>query len=587
MQRLRTYRLRLVLLLSVCLLHLLPAARGQQMGWQSAAGFGSDDQQRGYQDAYAKTISDAAGNRYMLGNCPAFMSFGSVGVAPTGSLAGFLMKLDAQDVPQWVVTINGATGLNGGWFSDVCLGPDGRLYVTGGYTPGSSLDGGATVLPDQGSFLAIYTPLGQLVQTEVLSHSAGTGVAAATCVAVLDSTTCIITGAVYATATFGGWPITLPRNNTAAQPFVARYSLQTHTTTWLTIASVSRSSGSPFVLTDGRYCYVSGTYYGTGTLFGTSLPPGPNHYNGGAYAACLDSAGNVVWMQRYWEGVGVNAIPPWQTKPTLIGDALSVIAVTDPSVQFSSPGQPLPTLGSGFNPYWLRFDTQTGALRRVVPLTATVAPNVFGGVGVGVRYASPPRLLPDGLYWGGGYAGTVDFGPVVGSRTLPAGSPGDAFVAKFDTSGVCQWLVTAASTSGAMFSPSVVSDLDVTAAGAVRVAGLFNGPTSFGSTTLIPGGFLDFFVGTVARVNGLPDEDAAREEGMALFPNPAHDVVRLQLARPAESAESVSILDGVGRVVRCVVVPRGSREFSLDVAELPAGIYVVRCGATARRLVVK
>ncbi|MBC7446669.1 MAG: IPT/TIG domain-containing protein [Hymenobacteraceae bacterium] len=66
-----------------------------------------------------------------------------------------------------------------------------------------------------------------------------------------------------------------------------------------------------------------------------------------------------------------------------------------------------------------------------------------------------------------------------------------------------------------------------------------------------------------------------------LVPNPAHDQVRL-VSLPA-TASTVQVLDALGRVVR--TQPAAAR--SLDVRGLPAGVYVVRAGASTRRLVVE
>jgi hypothetical protein len=73
-----------------------------------------------------------------------------------------------------------------------------------------------------------------------------------------------------------------------------------------------------------------------------------------------------------------------------------------------------------------------------------------------------------------------------------------------------------------------------------------------------------------------PAEDALR-----LYPNPAHDVVRLTGAPGA----TATVLDGCGRVVRTIALPDGTT--ALDVRGLPVGVYAVRVGAATRRLVVE
>ncbi|MBC7449744.1 MAG: IPT/TIG domain-containing protein [Hymenobacteraceae bacterium] len=66
---------------------------------------------------------------------------------------------------------------------------------------------------------------------------------------------------------------------------------------------------------------------------------------------------------------------------------------------------------------------------------------------------------------------------------------------------------------------------------------------------------------------------------LALWPNPAADVMYLSLATPAD----VMILDGVGRVVWRVAGSHGT--LTLPVADLTPGTYTVRAGARVARLV--
>ena len=70
-----------------------------------------------------------------------------------------------------------------------------------------------------------------------------------------------------------------------------------------------------------------------------------------------------------------------------------------------------------------------------------------------------------------------------------------------------------------------------------------------------------------------------------LFPNPAHGTATLRL--PAGAArQPLTLRDALGREVRQYPAPAGP-EAVLDLRGLPAGVYVVRCGALSQRLVVE
>jgi hypothetical protein len=80
------------------------------------------------------------------------------------------------------------------------------------------------------------------------------------------------------------------------------------------------------------------------------------------------------------------------------------------------------------------------------------------------------------------------------------------------------------------------------------------------------------------RVTGLAAETAVN---FSLFPNPAHETVRLTCA----GATAATLRDAMGRVVRTIALTEGAA--TLDVRDLPAGVYFVSTGATTRRLVVE
>ncbi|MBF9141708.1 T9SS type A sorting domain-containing protein [Hymenobacter properus] len=78
---------------------------------------------------------------------------------------------------------------------------------------------------------------------------------------------------------------------------------------------------------------------------------------------------------------------------------------------------------------------------------------------------------------------------------------------------------------------------------------------------------------------------AARAAAASLYPNPASQQVTLSLSA-TDKARPVQLVDASGRVLRQVQLPAGAGTIALPVSGLPAGVYLVRCGELARRLVV-
>jgi hypothetical protein len=70
-----------------------------------------------------------------------------------------------------------------------------------------------------------------------------------------------------------------------------------------------------------------------------------------------------------------------------------------------------------------------------------------------------------------------------------------------------------------------------------------------------------------------------------LFPNPAHGTATLRLPASAPR-QPLTLVDALGRTVRRYPAPAAA-EAELDLRDLPAGPYVVRCGEFAQRLVVE
>lgn len=70
------------------------------------------------------------------------------------------------------------------------------------------------------------------------------------------------------------------------------------------------------------------------------------------------------------------------------------------------------------------------------------------------------------------------------------------------------------------------------------------------------------------------------------YPNPTRGTVRVLLLGPVPAAP-LRLLDALGRAVRSQPAPAAGTEAVLPLAGLPAGLYVLRCGALSQRLTVE
>ncbi|MEL7163552.1 MAG: T9SS type A sorting domain-containing protein, partial [Bacteroidota bacterium] len=77
--------------------------------------------------------------------------------------------------------------------------------------------------------------------------------------------------------------------------------------------------------------------------------------------------------------------------------------------------------------------------------------------------------------------------------------------------------------------------------------------------------------------------EAATEGDFSLFPNPARTEVVLGLAETVQG-QSVQLFNTAGQLLRERPVVSGTTTLALSLEELPAGVYIVRVGDTARHL---
>ena len=151
----------------------------------------------------------------------------------------------------------------------------------------------------------------------------------------------------------------------------------------------------------------------------------------------------------------------------------------------------------------------------------------------------------------GGFTGSL----TLGTTTLTSVGALDVFVAQLSPAG--QW-VRAVRAGGPSNDISVALTLD--AAGAPAITGFYRSDNSAGLA--VTGTF-----GTIAL--------------------PATTQVRLTWPEAAAAPRPVQVLDGLGREVRRQALPARATATALDVRGLAPGLYLMRCGAAAARLVME
>ena len=198
-----------------------------------------------------------------------------------------------------------------------------------------------------------------------------------------------------------------------------------------------------------------------------------------------------------------------------------------------------------------------------------------GGTGDDNLTALAP--FPAGVYAGGSFSGIASFG----TTALTSLGGTDAVVTKLTDagSGSFAWALSAGSTSN-----DRTNDLVVPAGGNTLYVGgqvvSANSPATFGPVSIVgTNSGASAFMATIVNGTVTATATGVLATSLAISPNPAHGRATLRVPAEAGTATAMlTVLDALGRPVRTQIVLTNARA-ELDLAGLPAGLYVVRVQA--------
>lgn len=529
-------------LATLLVLMTLQAGRtwGQAPTWAWATTPGNGDGRR--------TVVDAAGNVYVSGWFRGTATFGPTTLTSVGSDDLFVAKLTSTGSYVWAVSA-GCTGTD----SNHGLAVDhwGNVYVSGFYRD-APMTLGPISLPNNGDndiFVAKLNAAGGwqwAVGVGGANDDQGRDVK-------VDST-----GNVYVSGEFGSSSVSFDSTvltNSGSSPlsdvFVAKLSLAGRWQ-WAVSAGSNHGDTAMGLAVDGTsHLCVVGSFSGPTFTIGTTTLTNVNTNNTrDVFVAKLDTTG--LWH--------------WATSAGGPGDDYGFGIDLDSSGNVYVSGLLLsPT--AGFGPITLT-NVPAAFVAMLAPAGTWQWAEAAGSHSRGVVVAAGGTV-----YIGGMISGTV----AIGATTLTSQGSNDIFVAKRTRAGTWEWAVSAGGTDN-----DQMTGISLDGAGNVYVTGYFGSPSiTFGSTMLAnPANDFPIFIARLGT-NALSFPDTSPTAALSLYPNPAHATVQLTGA----SAPIATLLDGLGRTVRTVATPAGTA--SLDMRGLAPGVYTVRAGLAARRLVVE
>jgi hypothetical protein len=434
-------------------------AQNPTFTWAMRAGGPQDDQ--------GKAITtDMSGNLFIAGFFNSTAAFGTTNLNSSGARDAFVAKVDRSGNFIWVRQVTGDG-------DDEAYGAgtdqNGNVYV-GGNFPSASAGFGGTTLSTRGGddiFLAKYDGTGNFLWV----RQAG-GIAHDTVVELsMDSAAnCYLAGYFRATATFGSSNITVNGSTTYADAYFAKYDKDGNFQWVRGFGGSGHDVTYRTVVDDSGNNFVTGYFNSTVNFGGTNLT---SNGNNDIFLAKYNSGGTLLWARQ----AGGTAA---DVGTSLAVDANGNVYVCGyfrnsanfGSINLTSRGNTDVFIakydGSG-NLHWIR-----------------------QGGGGGQDYAW--SLVLDGdanCYVAGDAEGTATFDAIAITNNAAS-----LFVAKYDSSGIVQWVKVAAGTNAATCR-SIARDNS----GTLFLTGWFSGDLKFDEMKISSAGLQDIFA---ARLHEIP-----------------------------------------------------------------------------------
>ncbi len=517
------------------------------------------------------SVADAAGNVFVGGEftsntaLPGTATFGgTVLTSPVDSSQGFIAKLSPTGQwlwavpvgPRWEVGSDRGTAVSG-----LALTPTNDVIATGVFTRRLQL--GATTLVSAGDVDGYVGRLsGATGQWTWAERFGGPSRDVSADLALTPTGNVVLCGHFLSTQlTFGALtPLVLRAGQGSL--FVAQLDGTTRQWQWATSARGNYSNRATAVAVDGSGRIVVAGNFQSDSLAMGALPPlaitlglsGVRSDDG--FVAQLSPTGQWLWSRSCGNSTQdrIHTIALTAAGEVAIGGEYDGLVTIGPSTM-SNTGSFVAKLSAAGQWQW--------------------AASISGGQYIELKqvaFDGSGQVLATGIF----PTQRAFFRPNL-LQLVGAG----AFVGRLSAAGNWQWALGVSGADAHSVLPR--------ANGHVLVAGRMVGnPTVFGPISLpLVGAHQNVFVATLVPTSVGLAEEAAATAGFCLAPNPAHGTVRVELPAATATAVTVQLLDGVGRVVRTTPAGAGAAAVEVPLEGLATGLYVVRVGTWARRLLIE
>ncbi|MBS1583171.1 MAG: HYR domain-containing protein, partial [Bacteroidetes bacterium] len=353
-----------------------------------------------------------------------------------GGLDGFIAKYDADGIRQWSFLIGGTAD---DACTGVCVGPDGKIYVTGHFSGNATFGGGANLTSAGGKdiFVACYAADGTL-QWKVRGGGAGDDLATSI---AFRAGKLFVTGSFTGTATIAGAASATGLDPARRNTFIAAFRASDGAGLWRVDGGNASDSELNGICTDADRVYAIGRFKGTtyrlstsaGAL-GTALTTPAGRDNNG-FVAALQQDGSFAWSVAISDAAGSDGT----YRANGIGASPTGVFITGSSHNGTTfPGSV--TVNATGNPhdyaYVARLNRNTGSTTWVRTMRST------GGGGSDHEQAGRDLVVDRNgdVCITGSFRASIEF---PNGTTATGTSDAQVFLAKFGSTGLFKWGLSA------------------------------------------------------------------------------------------------------------------------------------------------
>ncbi len=571
-------------LLTLALLSFL-FMNGYAQNWSWADGISTTA--ASYNLHTSSIATDSQGNSYVTGYFAGKTTWGAQSLTAVGYLDGYVAKYDNNGVLVWVQQIGSGAGI--GEYAEsnsIALDGNGNIYICGTFNNFASFSTSIKIVNKAGNnssdaFIAKYSNNGaclwaqQAGDVAAIQNQANSVIASS--IAVDAKGNSYITGRYSQAANFSG--IQLISVGEAWNVFIAKYDASGNIFWAKKEGGYNVDEGTGIAINPKGGCFVTGDFSLKADFSGTTLISNSTTTTS-LFVASYDGNGNMQWVKQ-----SIDKPNSFCMGAAITSDINGNCYVTG---NFSGTER--------FGAYTLITTPPSGANVCVVkydPIGKELWAKQEGSANSGSQIHSTAITLNDtdqSIYVTGNYWQTITFSD---GTNLVGNNTGNLFIIGYDLNGKIQ-LKKQMTTVGSGTPNGIASNHagvvptfyvagDYFNANSLFFQDVLNNPSGITLNAGYSGFVAKYLNGSSIKPLSLSFKTSAvsadpKQVGTQIYPNPAQEQFTVNTVAAQKDLVDISIYNVVGKRVaqQQAVVDAGNYTQTIDISQLPAGMYVVK-----------